>query len=133
MAVSVTYTPAGGAPAAVGNITGIDVPRPAREALDITPLDAPQGCRTYAGGLLDGGEAVITGFHSLQDPGQCALRAAFAAGTAGCAAITLTDGTTLAFDALARAFAVFCDSVPMYRAVLRALGTITVSGPPDSI
>jgi hypothetical protein len=134
MAGTIAFAPAGGALVNVGKVMGIDGPRPARDALDITPLDAAQGCRVYAAGQLDGGEAVINGFHDRSDPGQAALRAAFATGAAGTARVTLGDGTSLLFPAIVRAYAVGTDSAPVFRAVLRAAGAVVISiGPPGGM
>lgn len=130
---TLTFTPGGGIEAAIGRLTAISELVCDAQLLDVTTLDAPDGCRTFIQGARDAGEVRLTGFHEKTDSGQRVLRTAYQSGTGGTAAITFPDGMRVRFPALVKSHtlgAAQVDGAVGFGCTLRVIGAVTVEEAP---
>lgn len=114
----------------VGTLSSISEISCDSELIDITTLDAPDGCRNYMQGAKDAGEIRLTGFHTKNEAGQLALRAAYDTGAAGTCCIAFPDGVTATFPAIVKAHALGAaqvDSAIQFSCTLRAVGKVVFS------
>ena len=104
------------------------------EAVDVTTLDAPGGCRVYAQGLRDAGELTLEGYFDSTQAGQTLLCSLYLSGAAVPFTVTFPDGTAVSFNAFVRSVSVGAaevDQVVGFTAVLRLTGAITLEAEDD--
>lgn len=104
------------------------------EAVDVTTLDAPGGCRVYAQGLRDAGEVTLEGYFDSAQAGQTLLYTLYATGAAAPFTVTFPDGTAFTFTAFVRSVAAGAaevDQVVGFTAVLRLTGGISLEAEDD--
>lgn len=70
-----------------------------RNMIDVTCQDDTDGFKKFVGGLRDAGTVEITGNFLIGDSGQNKLRGALMTENAKQVVITLSDATTITFDA----------------------------------
>ena len=117
-------------PVLIGALRAIREIHADSEAVDITTLDATDGCRVYAQGLKDMGEVTLEGFYEPTNQGQTALRTLYASGAAVPFTVTFPDASALSFNAFVKSHAVGAASVDGavgFTAVLRLTGGVTAS------
>ena len=132
---TIHYTPVGGSQVRIGKLYSVGKIMPTSDALDVTPLDAPDNCRSYVQGFRDSGRITIDGFFSPSDDGQSALRSAYASGSIGNFRITFPDSSSAAFAAFVQSYSVGSadiDGFAEFSAVLRVSGGITFTQPTPS-
>lgn len=98
------------------------------EAVDVTTLDAANGCRMYAQGLKNAGEVTLEGYFDSTQTGQTLLRTLYASGNAATFTVTFPDGTAFSFPAFVRSFSIGAaevDQVVGFTAALRLTGAVT--------
>lgn len=113
----------------IGLLRAISEIRADSEALDVTTLDAPDGCRQYVQGLRDMGEVTLEGFHEAEEAGQEKLRQLYAGGDTASFTVTFPDGTAVLFSAFVKSHslgAAQVDGAVGFSAVLRITGGVTV-------
>lgn len=123
------FTPAGGTECTVGRLTSIGEIAPDSEEIDVTTLDSEDGYRETMQGFKDAGELELTGYHSKDDDGQAALRAAYETGKAGNVVIAFSDGCTVSFKAYVKSHSIGSaevDGAVGFGAVLRITGPVSV-------
>lgn len=124
------FTPQDGAAVSVGMLSSVGEITCDSEMIDITTLDAADGCRHYIQGAKDAGEIRLTGYHRKNDEGQQALRSAYASGETGTARIAFPDGAAVSFPALVKSHTLGASQVDGaigFSCVLRVNGAVTVT------
>ncbi len=114
----------------IGALRSISEIRAETEAVDVTPLDAPEGFRTYAPGVKNMGEVTLEGFHEKNQPGQQMLRRLFDDGATAAFTVTFPDDTAVSFDAFVKSYAfsnVEVEGVVHFTAVLCLSGPVEVA------
>lgn len=89
----------------IGALRSVSEIRAEAETVDVTPLDAPGGFRTYAQGVKTMGEVTLEGFHDKTQPGQQKLRTLFDAGEEAQFTVTFPDGLKVTFSAFVKSYA----------------------------
>ena len=119
-----------GTSTAVGALRSISEISADSEAVDVTTLDAPNGCRVYMQGLKSMGEVTLEGFFEADNAGQTALRALYLSGDTVPFTVAFPDGSAAVFSAFVRSYAVGAASVDgavSFSAILRLTGGVTWS------
>ncbi|MBQ4639353.1 MAG: hypothetical protein IJB69_02420 [Clostridia bacterium] len=114
----------------IGALRSVSEIRAEAEAVDVTPLDAKEGFRTYAQGVKTLGEVTLEGFHDKAQPGQEKLRSLFDSGDEALFCVTFPDATALSFRAFVKSYAfsnVEVEGVVHFTAVLRLCGPVEVA------
>lgn len=114
----------------IGKLRAISEIRADSEAVDVTTLDAADGCRAYCQGLKDMGEVTLTGFHEKNETGQALLRTLYQSGAVAAFTVTFPDGVKAAFSAFVKSHALGAaevDAAVGFSAVLRLTGGVSVS------
>ena len=104
------------------NLSGRDV-----NFIDTTAHDATGRAKTFIGGLTDNGTLELTGNYDEADAGQVELRDEM--GNQAAVVVTLSDATTLTFNAIVGAYNV---SIPIddkveFTCSLKVTGTIAIA------
>ena len=113
----------------IGALRSISEIRAESEAVDVTPLDAPGGFRTYAQGVKTMGEVTLEGFHDKNQQGQQLLRFLFETGENAAFTVTFPDEMKASFTAFVKSYAfsnVEVEGVVHFTAQLRLSGPVTV-------
>lgn len=107
----------------VDNITDINIPETDRTMIDTTTHDTPDGYRTFAAGLKDGGTLTVSGKY----PGGGGLDANNDDGAPKAVVITFSDASTCSFDATLLGYGVTnpLDDVVTWSASLKVSGPVT--------
>ena len=114
----------------IGRLRSISEIRADSEAIDVTTLDAANGCRQYVQGLKDMGEVTLEGFYESGEAGQAALRSLYASGDVVPFTVTFPDQSTVTFSAFVKSHALGAASVDGavgFTAVLRLTGGVTLA------
>lgn len=113
----------------IGALRSISEIRAESESVDVTPLDAADGFRTYAQGLKSMGEVTLDGFHDKHQQGQEMLRTLFDAGDLAAFTVTFPDGLKVSFQAFVKSYGfsnVEVEGVVHFTAVLCLSGAVQV-------
>jgi len=111
----------------IGCLKAISEIRADSEAVDVTTLDAPDGCRQYVQGLKDLGEVTLEGFYQPGNQGQQKLRQLYETGEAVPFTVTFPDGSAAVFTAFVKSHALGSaqvDGAVGFSAVLRITGGV---------
>ncbi len=111
----------------IGALRSISEIKADSEKVDVTPLDAEGGYRTYAQGPKAMGEVTLEGFHDRAQQGQQALRTLFASGAQVPFTVTFPDGMALSFQAFVKSYSfsnVEVEGVVHFTAVLCLSGPV---------
>lgn len=114
----------------IGALRSISEIRAEAEMVDVTPLDASDGFRTYAPGVKNMGEVTLEGFHDGTQPGQQKLRSLFDAGEEARFSVTFPDGLKVEFTAFVKSYAfsnVEVEGVVHFTAQLCLSGPVNVA------
>lgn len=113
----------------IGALRSVSEIRAESEKVDVTPLDAPGGFRTYAQGLKSMGEVTLEGFHDKTQPGQQKLRSLFDSGEQAVFTVAFPDGLQVSFSAFVKSYGfsnVEVEGVVHFTAVLCLSGAVEV-------
>ncbi|MBR4359124.1 MAG: hypothetical protein IKP32_00695 [Clostridia bacterium] len=117
-------------PLLIGSLRSISEIKADSEAIDVTTLDAADGCKAYVQGLKDLGEVTLEGFFESGSAGQSRLRTLYQSGAVTPFTVTFPDGTAAAFSAFVKSYALGAatvDGAVGFTAVLRLTGGVTLS------
>ncbi|MBQ9263739.1 MAG: hypothetical protein IJ189_05950 [Clostridia bacterium] len=113
----------------IGCLRSISEIKADSDAIDVTTLDAADGCKTYIQGYKDLGEVTIEGFHDKGNDGQTLLRSLYQSGQAVPFTVTFPDTSAVSFTAFVKSHALGAASVDGavgFTAVLRLTGGVTL-------
>ena len=84
---------------AIGLLRSIGEIKMDSEAVDVTTLDAENGCKSFIQGYKDPGEVTVEGFYEKTNAGQSKLRALYGSGEAVPFTVTFPDASSVTFTA----------------------------------
>lgn len=115
---------------AIGLLRSIGEIRMDSEAVDVTTLDAANGCKSFIQGYKDPGEVTVEGFYEKTNAGQSKLRSLYQSGEAVPFTVTFPDASAVSFSAFVKSVSLGAASVDGaigFSAVLKLSGGVTVS------
>ena len=115
---------------AIGLLRSIGEIKMDSEAVDVTTLDAENGCKSFIQGYKDPGEVTVEGFYEKNNAGQSKLRALYGSGEAVPFTVTFPDASSVTFTAFVKSIAMGAASVDGaigFSAVLKLTGGVTVA------
>ncbi len=115
---------------AIGLLRSIGEIKMDSEAVDVTTLDAANGCKSFIQGYKDPGEVTVEGFYEKTNAGQSKLRALYGSGEAVPFTVTFPDASSVTFTAFVKSIAMGAASVDGaigFSAVLKLTGGVTVA------
>lgn len=114
----------------IGCLRSISEIKADSDAVDVTTLDARDGCKTYIQGYKDAGEVTVEGFHDAGNEGQACLRSLYLSGAVCPFTVTFPDQSAAQFSAFVKSHALGAaqvDGAVGFSAVLRLSGGVTVT------
>lgn len=100
------------------------------DAVDVTTLDAADGCKSFIQGYKNPGEVTVEGFFDAANAGQQKLRALYASGAVVPFTVTFPDASAATFQAFVKSHSIGAASVDGavgFSAVLKLTGGVTLS------